>query len=482
MLKHNAGSVVGIAFAGTIAVALFVLAWLISNLQLQIAAAIIIGLAVAGLSFFKQDIAALAIIAAMIFSPEIGLGSLPGREIVVRFDDIILIVFFMTWLFKTAYFKNLNFIRITPLNAPILAYILAAFISTWVGIANGNVKFAGSILYFIKYVEYFMIYFMFSNIIRTEQQLKSFMGMFFAVAAATTMYGLYQMALGIPRISTPFEGEVTEANTFGGYLLLVIGLAIAVSLKARTIKTRAAALAATAILIVVMIATLSRASYLGLAMMALLLLIYANRNQRRFLLIAYAVFVAASPLIMPQRIKDRVMMPFSGETEQVAPFLSLSPRDSSYTKFESAAWVIDRWKESPVFGKGVTGVGIVDTQYPRILGEMGVAGAAAFIWLVFSLFSAFRTAMRELKKYPSDQIWFWRAIVVGYILGFAGILTHGLAANTFIIVRIMEPFWFLAATVVAIPHAMAAKFAAPPAPVEKKPERKYALQPWIERW
>jgi quinol-cytochrome oxidoreductase complex cytochrome b subunit len=113
---------------------------------------------------------------------------------------------------------------------------------------------------------------------------------------------------------------------------------------------------------------------------------------------------------------------------------------------------------------------------------MGLAGAAAFAWLVFSLFAAFRTAMRDLKKHPPDQIWFWRAIVVGYVLGLAGILTHGLAANTFIIVRIMEPFWFLTATVVAIPHAMSAKFAAPPAPPEKKPERKYALQPWTERW
>jgi hypothetical protein len=31
-----------------------------------------------------------------------------------------------------------------------------------------------------------------------------------------------------------------------------------------------------------------------------------------------------------------------------------------------------------------------------------------------------------------------------------GLLVHGIGANTFIIVRIMEPFWFLAGIVIAL--------------------------------
>ena len=40
---------------------------------------------------------------------------------------------------------------------------------------------------------------------------------------------------------------------------------------------------------------------------------------------------------------------------------------------------------------------------------------------------------------------------MGFIAGFVGLLFHGLGANTFIIVRIMEPFWFMTALVVMIP-------------------------------
>ena len=45
-----------------------------------------------------------------------------------------------------------------------------------------------------------------------------------------------------------------------------------------------------------------------------------------------------------------------------------------------------------------------------------------------------------------------KGLTIGYIAGFIGLLTHAVGANTFIIVRIMEPFWFLTAMVVVIPQ------------------------------
>jgi hypothetical protein len=41
---------------------------------------------------------------------------------------------------------------------------------------------------------------------------------------------------------------------------------------------------------------------------------------------------------------------------------------------------------------------------------------------------------------------------VGYLAGLVGLLVHSVGANTFIIVRIMEPFWFLTALIVMIPR------------------------------
>ena len=40
---------------------------------------------------------------------------------------------------------------------------------------------------------------------------------------------------------------------------------------------------------------------------------------------------------------------------------------------------------------------------------------------------------------------------IGFLAGHVGLMAHALTANTFIIIRIMEPYWFLAAMVMMIP-------------------------------
>jgi len=43
-----------------------------------------------------------------------------------------------------------------------------------------------------------------------------------------------------------------------------------------------------------------------------------------------------------------------------------------------------------------------------------------------------------------------RGLALGFLAGFIGLLVHSFGAATFIIVRIMEPFWFLAAIVIVL--------------------------------
>jgi hypothetical protein len=44
-----------------------------------------------------------------------------------------------------------------------------------------------------------------------------------------------------------------------------------------------------------------------------------------------------------------------------------------------------------------------------------------------------------------------RGLALGFLAGYVGLLVHGFGSNTFIIVRIMEPFWLLAGIVMMIP-------------------------------
>ena len=98
---------------------------------------------------------------------------------------------------------------------------------------------------------------------------------------------------------------------------------------------------------------------------------------------------------------------------------------------------------SPIWGLGVTGAGFVDAQYPRILVEVGLLGLASFVLLIKTVF---REAMKVVRAPPDS---FVRGLAAGVVAGTVGLLVHALAANTFTIVRIMEPFWLSVGMVTA---------------------------------
>ena len=45
----------------------------------------------------------------------------------------------------------------------------------------------------------------------------------------------------------------------------------------------------------------------------------------------------------------------------------------------------------------------------------------------------------------------YKGLVLGFIAGFIGLVFHAITANTFVIIRIMEPFWFIAGMVIMLP-------------------------------
>ena len=69
----------------------------------------------------------------------------------------------------------------------------------------------------------------------------------------------------------------------------------------------------------------------------------------------------------------------------------------------------------------------------------------AFFILLFSLYR------NVLSIYRTTTDPFFSGITLGYLAGFVGMLVHAIGTNTFIIVRIMEPFWFLTAIVIMVP-------------------------------
>lgn len=380
----------------------------------------------------------------MLLSPEIKIAEVPSRAVVVRIDDILLFVVFFTWLAKMAINKELAFIRNTPVNKPIIWYITIGIVFTLKAALFGMVNFKESIFYLLKYIEYFMIFFMFFNHIRDMKQCRLFMRYFFITAIIVAIYGYTQLGTG-ERITAPFEGEMGEPNTLGGYLLLVISITLGPFLYADTLQSLFLHGGIAVFLFAAFLFTLSRASYLAFLPMCMAFFIF-TRRRKGILAVVLVILLILSPFILPERVKNRIYTIFHGEVEHKVLGITTHTDYSAAARIESWKRVLFReFPKHPLTGCGITGVGLVDSQYPRVMGELGIVGFAAFIWMITIIF---RDAVRVyFSKFADTYI---KGFSLGYIAGLIGLLTHALGAETFIIVRIMEPFWFLTAILMSI--------------------------------
>lgn len=401
------------------------------------------------LAFARTEFALYVMVFSMLLSPEITAsagGLAERRDVTVRTEDFVLLVVGFSWFAKTAVNKELGLVAKTPLNRPIIAYVAVNLMATLLGYLMGSVQTAAGYFYVLKYIEYFVVYFMVVNNLRDRAHAWRLLTAALLTAAIVSVIGLTQIPSG-ERVSAPFEGESGEPNTLGGYLLFMMAIAGGIALEATRLVIRTRFVALLGLMAVPFAFTLSRASYLGVIPAFLALLAVTTR--RRALIAIALVVVVCSPLLLvvaPPSVVNRVLYTFEPEANQPTVRLGKVGLDpSTSARILSFKQAFAGWLERPIFGWGVTGFGFMDAQYARVLVETGIVGFLTFVWLLWSVLKAARAAYLRLVD-PLD-----RGLVMGFIAGTFGLLAHAIGSNTFIVIRIMEPFWLVAGIVVMLP-------------------------------
>jgi len=436
----------------------FTVAQGLTNVSFNYTMGAVAALILFALAFVRTDFGIYVVIFSMLLSPQFGnkgAGVGAGRGVTLRTEDFVLMVIGLSWLAKTAVNKELNLVARTPLNWPILTYVAANLGATLLGNMMGSVTSMSGYFYVLKYVEYFVIYYMAVNNLRDREHAWRLVGAAFITAAIVSVIGLAQVPSG-ERVSAPFEGEIGEPNTFGGYLLFMMAIAAGVAIETENLRRRAQCLILLGLMAVPFFFTLSRASYLGVIPAFLVLARFTTR--RRFMIGLILFGLVASPAVIfvaPKSVKARVTYTFQEEkgsdTVRVGKVAFDPSTSARLISFKAA---LEGFARRPIFGWGVTGFGFMDAQYARVLVETGLVGLAAFLVLVRAVLKSSTSAFRELRE-PED-----RGVALGFLAGTVGLLVHAIGSNTFIIVRIMEPFWLVTGIVMMIPALEAKERAA----------------------
>lgn len=401
-----------------------------------------LALVISLICFFYPHVAFYILIFSMLFSPEVIIGQTAAREVTFRMDDLLLLIIVFTWLVRAAVYKELAAFRGTPLHTPIALFMAVSLLATFLGMVMGKVSPASGLFFNLKIFEYFIIFFMVVNYVKDEREIKTFVILILLVAFLVNLYALYQVPSGM-RVTAPFEGDLGEPNTLGGYLIIIISLTLALFLL-RVFGQRTNFLIPLLLLsgIIVMF-TQSRGSWLGLIFMSAPFMLLSPK--RPFFIAGAVLLLIALPYIAPESTKERFAgtfraEPFFARTER---FMGVEFDPSASERLTSYKKGFEVWKKRPILGYGVTGAGFIDPQFLRVLVETGIIGLAFFLFLLW------RMILFVWDTYWSADDLFFKALSLGMLGALAGLIGHSISASSFIIVRIMEPFWFLMGLVAA---------------------------------
>jgi O-antigen ligase len=281
------------------------------------------------------------------------------------------------------------------------------------------------------------------NHVRNTDQVKRLVICLFVTCFIAAIIGAFQIPGG-GRVSAPFEGDTGEPNTFGGYLLFMGVVAAGLLAKTNHSKGKQILVVLLVCIIPPFLFTQSRSSYLAVIPA---LLVLGFMIERRVIIIGVlAVAFMISPLYLPQAVKNRIMFTFTQPEEKGQIQIGELRLDTS-TSARLKSWkeALSDWPKHPLMGYGVTGYQFVDAQFPRTIIETGVLGLFAFLYLLYSIFKLILNNLKEVRTA------YYQGLGIGFLAGFVGLIVHSLGANTFIIVRIMEPFWFFVGIITVVP-------------------------------
>ncbi len=398
-------------------------------------------------AFVSTRLSLYLLVFSMLLSPEFLIGNLTGgggatgRGITIRFDDFLLVVIGFVWLAKMAIHKGgTPFLR-TPLNGPIMFYIAAAGLATLIGVLGGRVKPVTGLLYWLKYYEYVFLYFMVVSAVTTKEEARALVFASLVTCFVIALFAIAQIPSG-ERASAPFEGETGEPNTLGGYLVFMLAIVSGLLLTREAVANRLPLLLLLVAGTIGLMATLSRASFLAAGVLILGAIGFLA-PRKPILMTMVLLGILSTPLWAPHAVKERISYTFTQAEEEGQIRLGALRIDTSTSdRLRSWQQSFELWKKFPLWGTGVTGGPFLDAMYPRVLAETGLLGLVAFIVLMWSIVRMSITSYRL----ATDQ--FSRGIALGFLLGFLALLVHAIGSNTFLTVRIMEPFWLFAALVV----------------------------------
>lgn len=373
------------------------------------------------ISLFEIRVGFAVLLLAIGLSPEYTVFGIPN----FRYEDVIIPILLMVWLSR--HILNRARLQPTDLKIPLMVIVFVSLFSSLNNHLYSGLDLSAALLRFGKSIEYYLIFLLVLNTLRTKADIRGFYVMMLLASALVGLFGLVQWSTHGGEAGFRLPGPRGEtANILGGYYVFHICLALGLMVRLKP-SSRPILLLYLAVMLVPVGLTLSRTSYVSL-IIGVVTIWGVSRSSSIGWPVAFIMLFA---LFVPETVSQRfetIFGIFSGDVPS-----SWQARVAGWRLYVPAAL------ERPLFGHGVgsRSLGAVDSEYVLQLYSLGIVGLSAFLWLIVR---CLKTSFR-LNKLETQDKWV-QGFALGYFGGAVSLLAHSIAATTFTTIRTTEPFFF----------------------------------------
>ena len=393
---------------------------------------------------------------AIALSPSFVVGHLPnGKGIEIRAEDIlvlVLVLFFIAGFLASGRKK----IEKPPLFLPILLLLSAGFVSVLVNWIVGTLGIERGFFYFLKEIEFFVIYFFVFYSLKNIDFAKLIVKIWFALTALNVGYVIYQMISGF-QYGEYGTAAICEWGVFptGSFFLLLfiflfnIFLYYFFNLDISNFKKYSlGALSISPILGV--FGSASKTVFLAFILAFSLTIFFwflkeKIKKNNIFLAFLILLFVIFSFFIVLKKVtvSKRLISDISSSTkfQKNLQRERISVIDNNLEKIEKKLR-IDYYIY--LTGQGVGSVSEVHNQYLRNFIEIGIAGSIIFLFLIFDIIK------KSWYGFTKGRDNFSVGLSIGLFVATIAMLFCSLATEPFIVVKPSEVYWFFAAITMAV--------------------------------
>lgn len=405
--------------------------------------------------FFKFAIAAVLVFVPLY--PKFPLFAVPFTYVQIRAEDFLIAIVWGIFIARTLVVKK---IKLPPITFQVCTYFFIGLLSLFSAIfITKNITPSVAILHYFRRIEYLSIFFLVYWASKDQSSRRYYLELILLSAIGVLLYGLAQIYLGAPVISTmdaeaskgmalTLRPGVSLSSTFAGhydlaiYLIMVLSFLTAIACSIKEWLKRIPVLVFFAAILWLFMQAGSRIGLFGLFLsVALICYLYRRFVLSLILLIVMFAFVITTPAFIGRF--QTIIKIFSSQVVLIKPAYATPETHRSIQQDTSTSIRLDvEWPMSlrsfyknPLLGTGYSSLGLAtDNDYLRALGETGLLGILTFLSVLIALFI-------KLKSELKSQEGLSKILVISALGIFVSFLVTAIFLDVFESSKIAILFW-----------------------------------------